>query len=605
MYLSEIYLQNTGPITKCHVEMPFADNGNPFPVVIVGPNGSGKSVFLSYIVDALMEFAKTAFRDIVPSDGLHKPYFRIISSSAIKSGAAYSISLLHFKTAEKDLHYCEKSGHLDSNATHLSNFKSQFQSVWNWQLKDNHKKVSARRNDKAIVKTEMNNNAHVFFPANRREYPDWLNRGTLPVGPNATLIGRFNNQLEKPLQVETSGAANAAWVLDVLVDSMIDLQLLKSSGTQIQNYVNLHQVYAIAKRNVEQILKTILRDKSAALRLNLRNVGYSRITLIRSNGQIIPSLQSLSEGESQLFNLFCTIIRYAERTNVARSFDLASIKGIVLIDEIDAHLHPSLQHEVVPKLIKLFPKVQFILSSHSPLFLLGMEKKFGPDGIKILELPTGTEIPCERYSEFGNAFDYYQETVRFQEELENRIKAGTKPLLLTEGPLDVRYIKTAITRFGKSDLLTAIDFEAADGSGNLDKILGFYKKNPSLLHRPIMLLYDCDAKQEPKEVGKLWVRRIQSNPENQKVLKGVENLFPGSLFEDSFYQEEPSPKGDGGINKTLDKNAFCNWICAERKDNADFDKFESVILILEEFVAAHESEDEECMRTNSTTATII
>ena len=44
MYLSEIYLENTGPISKCHVHLPFSDNGNPRPVAIVGPNGSGKSI---------------------------------------------------------------------------------------------------------------------------------------------------------------------------------------------------------------------------------------------------------------------------------------------------------------------------------------------------------------------------------------------------------------------------------------------------------------------------------------------------------------------------------------------------------------------------------
>ena len=66
MYLDEIYLENTGPISKFHVKPPFTSNGNPMPIVVVGPNGSGKSIFLSYIVDALMEFAKKAFRDIVP-----------------------------------------------------------------------------------------------------------------------------------------------------------------------------------------------------------------------------------------------------------------------------------------------------------------------------------------------------------------------------------------------------------------------------------------------------------------------------------------------------------------------------------------------------------
>ena len=96
-----------------------------------------------------------------------------------------------------------------------------------------------------------------------------------------------------------------------------------------------------------------------------------------SDGRIIPTLQSLSEGQSQLFHLFATIIRYGERTNLNKSVDLSQITGLIVIDEIDTHLHPTLQHEVLPELISLFPKVQFIVSSHSPLFLLGMEKRFG------------------------------------------------------------------------------------------------------------------------------------------------------------------------------------------------------------------------------------
>ena len=54
MYLYEIFLQNTGPISECHVKLPFDDAGNPHPTVIVGPNGSGKTIFLSYIVDTLL-----------------------------------------------------------------------------------------------------------------------------------------------------------------------------------------------------------------------------------------------------------------------------------------------------------------------------------------------------------------------------------------------------------------------------------------------------------------------------------------------------------------------------------------------------------------------
>ena len=61
---------------------------------------------------------------------------------------------------------------------------------------------------------------------------------------------------------------------------------------------------------------------------------------------MIPTLQSLSEGQSQLFHLFTTIIRYGESADINRSIRLPEITGLVLIDEIDAHLHASLQHEV-------------------------------------------------------------------------------------------------------------------------------------------------------------------------------------------------------------------------------------------------------------------
>ena len=132
MYLEEIYLENTGPISKCHVEkMPFDDKGNPRPVVVVGGNGSGKSIFLSYIVDALMEFAKRTFEDIVPSNGLSGPYYRVVHPMAIKSGERYSLGLLRFKTSKGDFHYGEKCRQLDLVALCPSR-KTKFDSVCKW-----------------------------------------------------------------------------------------------------------------------------------------------------------------------------------------------------------------------------------------------------------------------------------------------------------------------------------------------------------------------------------------------------------------------------------------------------------------------------------------
>ena len=51
------------------------------------------------------------------------------------------------------------------------------------------------------------------------------------------------------------------------------------------------------------------------------------------------------------------------------------ICGVVLIDEFDAHLHPKYQYELPKLLSDAFPKVQFIVSTHSPIPLLGLPRK--------------------------------------------------------------------------------------------------------------------------------------------------------------------------------------------------------------------------------------
>jgi predicted ATPase len=55
--------------------------------------------------------------------------------------------------------------------------------------------------------------------------------------------------------------------------------------------------------------------------------------------------------------------------------DPSELKGIVLIDEIDIHLHPNLQKYLVEQLTTTFPKVQFIATTHSPIPLLGAPLK--------------------------------------------------------------------------------------------------------------------------------------------------------------------------------------------------------------------------------------
>ena len=96
---------------------------------------------------------------------------------------------------------------------------------------------------------------------------------------------------------------------------------------------------------------------------------------IKKQGQEIR-LDSLSDGEKNVMIMVCDIAR---RLLVANS-DLNG-KGIVLIDEIELHLHPSWQRKLVPALTKVFPNIQFILTTNSPQVLSNLKE----ENIRVIE----------------------------------------------------------------------------------------------------------------------------------------------------------------------------------------------------------------------------
>jgi len=66
------------------------------------------------------------------------------------------------------------------------------------------------------------------------------------------------------------------------------------------------------------------------------------------------------------------LIRFTEQQS--DTSDPANYVGVVLIDEIDLHLHPKMQKEIVEQLSQTFPNIQFIVTTHSPIPLLGAPK---------------------------------------------------------------------------------------------------------------------------------------------------------------------------------------------------------------------------------------
>lgn len=97
----------------------------------------------------------------------------------------------------------------------------------------------------------------------------------------------------------------------------------------------------------------------------------TREVMVRRVGVAGPSvpLHLLSQGIGSVLSWTGILVARIERTGKEA---VESDTGIVLVDEIDAHLHPAWQRQIIPTLREEFPNVQFIATTHSPLVVGSM-----------------------------------------------------------------------------------------------------------------------------------------------------------------------------------------------------------------------------------------
>lgn len=134
-----------------------------------------------------------------------------------------------------------------------------------------------------------------------------------------------------------------------------------------------------ASRNLEDIHNKQIKDKQlnairtaiTAFMPDLSNIRVQRKPRLHmavdKNGQSLNVMQ-LSQGEKSLMALVGDIARRLAMMNPELDNPLHG-DGIILIDEVDMHLHPSWQRNLVPRFTTTFPNCQIILSTHSPLVI--------------------------------------------------------------------------------------------------------------------------------------------------------------------------------------------------------------------------------------------
>lgn len=115
----------------------------------------------------------------------------------------------------------------------------------------------------------------------------------------------------------------------------------------------------------DSLLNKIFED-NVELRFNYKNYSF---TIIQGNKCF--GFNELSDGYSSVIAIIADLILKMQTPgNLTRAYEK---EGIVLIDEIENHLHLELQKIIMPFLINIFPKVQFIVTTHSPFVLNSLE----------------------------------------------------------------------------------------------------------------------------------------------------------------------------------------------------------------------------------------
>ena len=118
---------------------------------------------------------------------------------------------------------------------------------------------------------------------------------------------------------------------------------------------------------LEQLLKQIFDDETVKLEFDEESFGFH----ILQQGKEPFDFHTLSGGYQAVLDIVLDLMMRMQH-QTQRSFDF-SLPGIVVIDEIETHLHLELQRSILPFLTSFFPNIQFIVTSHSPFILNSLE----------------------------------------------------------------------------------------------------------------------------------------------------------------------------------------------------------------------------------------
>lgn len=240
-------------------------------------------------------------------------------------------------------------------------------------------------------------------------------------------------------------------------------------------------------------------------------------TLYREDGEIKIRRFNDDHILGQTSDGYKTIVAVVSDIMQTLSRDLAGYhnsSGIVIIDEIGNHLHPRWRTKIVKALRRAFPKIQFIVTTHEPLCLRGLE---------------------------------HGEVVVMVRDEEHNVKCLTKEFLPDHSAMSVEQLLT-------SDLFGLLDVLDCDVEKSFEEYYALLSRGRES--------WDADEKRRFEEL-KAEIKRkelLGSSPRDQVYYEAIDDVFAKSIREDGFKVKEVLKKETLEVVKGMIKENFKDFL---------------------------------------------
>ena len=288
-----------------------------------------------------------------------------------------------------------------------------------------------------------------------KEVSDYANKQANDLSAELPLFCYYSTSRLAPPKREDFGAASKNKLNDRrcgyigCMENNLDIKALKSWCLKME-MAAFQQKREVAEY---QAFKEIVADFMCEMN-DLKEkpeVGYSRAfedIAYTENGETIP-VNYLSEGYQSLLWMIMDMAFRMAILNPGSS-SLKQCGGIVLIDEVDMHLHPKWQWKIIDALRRSFPNIQFILATHSPIIISSGKNA------ALLEIDRNQEI-----TELSDAYAYSVADVltyrQGSSEIPDKLKGQSKELEIVVNEKDYEAAKKILRsmeqQYGKENSL--------------------------------------------------------------------------------------------------------------------------------------------------------